>query len=228
MVLRSGAGVTRIAAAIVGDLRKYMADEIKNAETATMGGMKAAVDGLKGELRQQVVSAGLSQRLANTWRGRVYPEHGKSLEPAGFVWSKAPDIIRSFDEGLTIVPVNGAKYLAIPTENTPPRRRGGGFGSKGTFANPFEVETIFNQDLKFFRGKNGTVLAYVMAITSKSGKGFRAPTKGRVHQGRKAEPIIMFVLVPSAKMPKLLDVQAAGEKWQGAVAGLVLDAWPDK
>jgi hypothetical protein len=51
---------------------------------------------LKAELRgaERAVTAGLGQRLANTWRSRTYPEGQQSVAAAGFVWSKAPNLIR--------------------------------------------------------------------------------------------------------------------------------------
>ena len=45
------------------------------------------------ELREQVTGAGMGQRLANTWRDRVFPEKRRSMTPSGYIWSNAPDII---------------------------------------------------------------------------------------------------------------------------------------
>lgn len=55
-------------------------------------------------------------RLANTWRGKLYPENANSdtLEPAFLVYSKAPEIIAAHEAGLTIVPRHGV-FLAYPT-----------------------------------------------------------------------------------------------------------------
>ena len=47
-------------------------------------------------LRRQVTSNGLGQRLANTWRDRVFPEQRRSMTPSGYIWSNAPDIVDSF------------------------------------------------------------------------------------------------------------------------------------
>ena len=84
----------RLQAAIQGDLQALLKDELRGAERAVTAGVRAATTGLKTELRAQVTSAGLGQRLANTWRSRIYPEGQQSLGAAGFVWSKAPNLIR--------------------------------------------------------------------------------------------------------------------------------------
>ena len=72
--------------------------------------------GLKTELRRQVASAGLGQRLANSWRDRHYPN--QRLDAASLVYTKAPQIIRAFDEGALIRSKRG-RFLAIPTANAP-------------------------------------------------------------------------------------------------------------
>ncbi|MGE5770237.1 MAG: DUF6441 family protein, partial [Betaproteobacteria bacterium] len=93
----------RLAAAIQGDLQALLKAELRGAERAVTEGVRTATLGLKTELRAQVTGAGLGQRLANTWRSRIYPEGGEqSLSSAGFVWSKAPNLIRLYDEGAII------------------------------------------------------------------------------------------------------------------------------
>jgi Family of unknown function (DUF6441) len=84
----------RLTAAIQGDLQALLKAELRGAERAVTAGVRAATLGLKTELRAQVTGAGLGQRLANTWRSTVYPEGQQSLGAAGFVWSKAPNLIR--------------------------------------------------------------------------------------------------------------------------------------
>ena len=61
----------KLAAAITGDLRKIMAEEVKAAEDAVTAAMRQAADGLKADLRRQVTEAGMGQRLANTWRAEL-------------------------------------------------------------------------------------------------------------------------------------------------------------
>ena len=104
----------KLAAAISGDLRKIMAEEIKAAEDAVTAAMRQAADGLKADLRRQVTEAGMGQRLANTWRAELYPKGRKSIKAAGFVFTRAPTIIRAFDQGAVIKSKHGF-WLAIPT-----------------------------------------------------------------------------------------------------------------
>lgn len=96
------------------DLAKNLSEAEGDAARSVTSAMREVTDGLKGELRADVIDAGLGQRLANTWRGRTYPEGAVSLEAASFVWSKAPNIVDAFDRGVTIRSQRGF-WLAIPT-----------------------------------------------------------------------------------------------------------------
>lgn len=169
--------------------------------------MKRAAAVLKDELRDQVKAAGMSQRLANTWRDQVYPKGRRSLTPAGYVWSNAPAIVDSYARGVTIRPLGAKKFLWIPTKAVPRE------GSRGKRAmSPTDVEVLFNQDLIIRNGKRRTKLAFVRAVRAKNGRGFRQATAGRARQGRAAELTLMFVLVPFVVKPKLFDLDAAAEQ----------------
>ena len=109
-----GASVMRLLAAIQGNLNDLLKAELAAAERAVTAGVRAATDGLKTELRRQIIGAGLGNRLANTWRGEVYPKGQPSIGAAGFVWSKAPGIVRLHAEGAVIRSKQGL-FLAIPT-----------------------------------------------------------------------------------------------------------------
>jgi Family of unknown function (DUF6441) len=91
-----------------------MQAELRAIERAVATGTREAGRGLRTELSRQVVSAGLGQRLANSWRDRHYPN--QKLDAASLVYTKAPQIIRAFDEGGVI---RSRRFLAIPTENAP-------------------------------------------------------------------------------------------------------------
>lgn len=207
------------------DLKGVLNRAVEDGEHAVTSAIDEVSEGLKTELREQVTSAGLGQRLANTWRGKRFPEAQPSINSAAFVWSKAPDIIDAYERGPTIVPVNGRKYLAIPTANCPPRRRGGGFGVRGRKASPFEVETIFNQDLKFARAANGRLIAFIEAVGAKSKRGFRPGTPKRLAQGRAVVAVVMFILVPAVRVRKRLDVEGAANRWVDRVPGLITRHW---
>jgi hypothetical protein len=90
--------------------------QLRDLERAVATGTRDAGRGLKTELRSQVASAGLGQRLANSWRDKHYPN--RKLDAASLAYTKTPQIIRAFDEGAVIRSRRG-RFLAIPTENTP-------------------------------------------------------------------------------------------------------------
>lgn len=193
-----------------GDLRATMDDIEGYVAGAATAAMRETTHKALLELRRQVVSAGLGNRLANTWRDRVYPESRRSMTPTGYIWSNAPDIVDAFDRGAQVVPLAGRRFLAIPTANVP--RATGRRGSSRRMT-PEQVENAFNQDLFFRRGKGGRVLAFVNAVQSRNRRGFKPGTKARLAAGRELKPILMFVLVPTVRMPKLLDINAVAQRW---------------
>ena len=75
-------------AAITRSLQADMQAELRDQERATAVGTKEAGRGLRTELRRQVASAGLGQRLANSWRDKHYPN--QQLDAASLVHTKAP------------------------------------------------------------------------------------------------------------------------------------------
>ena len=103
----------KLIAALAGNLDQMLADEVRIAEQAVTHSIREATDGLKTELRSQVTGAGLGQRLANTWRGEVYPKGKLSIKAAGLVYSRAPVIVGAHDQGATIRSKDGF-WLAIP------------------------------------------------------------------------------------------------------------------
>jgi hypothetical protein len=197
----------------VPDFAKVMREAESGVARAATVAMRATTGDALRELRGQVTSAGLGQRLANTWRGNVYPKSRNGMNPAGYIYSRAPEIIDSFVRGTTIVPVNGSRFLAIPTDNVP--RVGRRRGSTGRMT-PEQVEHTFNQDLFYQRGKNGRVLAFINAVGARRGRGIRQGTARRLAQGRDLKRVLMFTLVPVARMPKLLDLDGPAARWSAA------------
>ena len=120
----------KLAATIARSLQAGMQAELRDIERAVAGGTRDAGRGLRTELRRQVASAGLGQRLANSWRDKHYPN--QKLDAAGLVYTKAPQIIRAFDEGAVVRSKRG-RFLAIPTENAPRRGTDGKRISPSTF-----------------------------------------------------------------------------------------------
>jgi hypothetical protein len=212
----------RLQAAIVGELREVMADELRAAERAVTSGVRAASEGLKAELRGQVSAAGLGRRLANTWRGEVYPKGQSSIGAAGYVWSKAPGIVRLYAEGGVIRSRHGL-YLAIPLPAA------GRFGDNRRKITPEAWERIHGLRLRFVycRGRPSLLVADNARLT-KRGRATAniGRSKGSAFtrlSGRTTVPV--FILVPQVTVKKRLDVDGAARRWIGALPRLVLRNW---
>lgn len=205
----------RLEAALVGDLERCMADEIRVSEAVVTASIREAVDGLKNDLRRQIVKAGLGKRLANTWRGQVYPKGQKSLNAAGLVWSKAPQIVRAHDEGVTIRGKAGL-FLAIPTPMAP-RQVLGKRVTPGTLEQTWGIRLHF----VYRRGQPSLLVATLRAGTGVRG-GFRAPSQTSRRTGTGLTSVPMFLLVPQVRLRKKLDVAGAAAKWQAALPQIIV------
>lgn len=196
----------RLEAAIEGRLPEFMESRLALARG---GMMKAAGLGgreVLGRLRADVVSAGMGQRLANTWRAVVYPSGGRqSLSPTAYLFTRAPTIIAAYSRGATIAPVNGSAYLWIPTENVPK----GGEGFAGRYFSPGAVEERFGE-FTYIRSltRPGVVYATVAAVTAKTKRGWRKASARRVASGREIKRIVMFVLVRQVRLRQRLNTDA--------------------
>ena len=212
----------KLSARIDGDLRRILADELTLAESAITDGMRDAAEGLKAELRQQVAAAGLGPRLANTWRSEVYPKGRTSLRAAGFVFSKAPDIVTAFEDGTVIRSTKGF-WLAIPTPAA-------GTGAGGKRIDPGLWEQMHGSRLRFVYRRSGVSLLVADAMRARNGKrgGFAKGSVSALRSGNGLASVVMFILVPQVTLRKRLDVAAAAEKWADAVPGLVIRNWRDE
>nr|DAJ70236.1 MAG TPA: hypothetical protein [Caudoviricetes sp.] len=188
----------RLDIAFQGKLSEYLENEYKKGAIAVTKGITHATDGLKNAMRSQVKSSGLSNRLANTWRGNVYPKGKKSISAAGVVYSKVPKIMVGFEYQTVIRGKNGF-WLAIPTPAIPKK-----IGSKKT--TPALYEKIKGIRLRYIYRPNQASLL--------------------VHE-QKRKTIIAFWLVPQVKMPKLIHFESEGEKWQKRLPTLILQNWRD-
>lgn len=186
--MRTGVALEGMAAAnqaIAARLRK------RSARAIAVGGEQ-----LKSDLRAMTRRA-LGDRLAKTWRLKNYGTKGEE-DPAAFVWSKAPDIIRGNMRGGTIVPVAGSRFIAVPTEHVP--RRIGGRGAKARLS-PEEVEARYNQDFIFRPGREpGTLVALIDLNAARGGGRRRSRTRRLVH---------MFTFARSVRQKRTIDPDAA-------------------
>ena len=211
----------RLEAALQGDLEKHMEAEMKAAGSAVVAGTRRAADGLKQEMRTQVASAGLGRRLSNSWRGKIY--ENKKLNAAGRVWTKAPTIMRAFDEGVTIKSKKGL-WLAIPTPSAPRRGIGGKRISPSTFP-----EHRFGRLRFVYRGTGKPSLLVVDGLRARGGKrgGFARAGKRAQATGRGLTTVVMFIMVPQVRLRKRLDFTGAGRRWQRRLPQLIANAWQD-
>jgi hypothetical protein len=170
-----------------------------------MRGAKRFEARAKLEYRQDVRRAGLGDRLANTWRTRVYPLRGESWHPTVHVWSNAPMLAAAHADGGVIVPKAG-KFLAIPIDNVV--RKG------GRRRRPLDIESEFNQDLVIKPTRHPNVfLALVRAVRARSGRGLRRASARRRGQGRAEQLVPMFILVRQVTLTPRLN-------WRGLECSL--------
>jgi Family of unknown function (DUF6441) len=208
----------KLAASITRSLQANMRAELGDIERAVATGTREAGRGLRIELRRQVTSAGLGQRLANSWQDKLYPN--QKLDAASLVYTKAPQIIRAFDEGAVIRSRRG-RFLAIPTENAPSKGIDGQRISPSTFP-----EHRFGP-LRFVPRQSGPSLLVVddlrASFSRQTGelRGFRRATDRARRSGQGLTTVVMFLLVPQVKLRKRLDVPPAAERWSGQLPALI-------
>ncbi|MBT3399003.1 MAG: hypothetical protein HN904_09645 [Victivallales bacterium] len=209
----------KLAATMAGSVLADMESEVRSISKAVTAGVKDAGRGLKGDLRKQVIAVGLGPRLARTWRETTYPRGKSSMRAATLVWSKAPLIIRTFDEGAVIRSKSGL-WLAIPTPAAPKR------GVGGKRINPSNFPEHRFGPLRFVYRRNGPSLLVVDSVRiNKSGrvgrraKGGAYTKTGRMKQG--IATVVMFIMVPQVRLKKRLDVKREAKCWEGRLPGLI-------
>lgn len=190
---------------ITGDIMKDVDNFIKQSEKDVQSAITQATNGLKQELRQQVVSAGLGKRLSNTWRSAVNPKGRNSINASGAVWSTAREIIDSHSKGSTIRGKSG-QWIVIPLEAAGKIKRRG-----KEMLNDWQAK---HGRLRFIYGKNGKN-SYLVAenMRARKGKrgGFARASDKAISKGAVAT-VPVFLVIPQAKMKKRLNPNAAFEK----------------
>lgn len=213
----------RLTAAFEGNLQRFLATELDRAEIAVTSAVRDATTGLKNRMRSQVTAAGLGSRLARTWRGDVYPQRGSSLNAAGEVYTKAEKILSGFEDG-TVIRSKDGFWLAIPTPNAPKRI----MGKKVT---PGRLERARGIRLQFVYRKRGSSLLVAnqmrASFSRKTGelRGFRKASQRARDTGRGLTSVVMFWLVPQAKMPKRIRFDSEAAHWHNRLPSLILKHW---
>lgn len=213
---------TRLEASIRGDLRKIMKQEVDAAETAVTIGVREVSTGVKLDLRQQTISAGLGQGLGNAWRTRFYP--GKpSINAAGYVFTKAKDeIIYAFNYGAVIKSEKGF-FLAIPTPAAPKS------GTNGKRISPSNFPEVSLGKLRFVYRPGKPSLLVVDDLRARTGKrgGFAKASETSLRTGRGVTTVVMFILVPQVSLKKRLDIDSVIDKWESALPEKIITNWPE-
>lgn len=201
-----------IVADILGAFNQDILAEKQKLVSAVQTATRAATDGLKKELRDQITTAGMGRNLANSWQSEFYKNTG--IDPGGYIYSKAPHIIESFDEGVIVRP-RRKRMLAIPTDNAPKR-------INGRKATAWRYEKYIRK-LKYVPrpGKYPLLVDEYEAQTykrkTKSGKKkgdfkrFNINPEPGIQENRTT--VVVFILIPLAKMRRVLDVEGAADKW---------------
>lgn len=212
----------RLEAAITGNLHKFMAQQQAAAEAAVTAGVAEITGRIKDELRGQVSGAGLGNKLAKSWQAKLYPKGKKSIDAAGWIFSKAPRLIRAFNEGAMIKSKDGF-FLAIPTEAAPRR----GVGGKRISPSNFPEHSLGRLRFVYRPGKISLlVVDGLRAGTGKRG-GFRKASDTALKSGRGLTTVVMFLLVPQVKLKKRLDYKAVVNRWTPQLPQTILQHWKE-
>lgn len=211
----------RLLVALRGDLEKIMKKEAKAAERAVSFGIRETTNHLKLDLREQVTSAGLGQRLSKTWRGATYPKGRMSINAAGFVWSKAPQIITAYDRGAVIRSKTGA-YIPVPLPAA-----GKLAGRRKMTPKNWELKN--KQKLVFIKRKGHNPILVAENMRARKGKrgGYSKASKRSLKTGKDLTTVPLFVLVPQVSLRKRFDVKSAVTKWGNNLSSLVIENWKE-
>ncbi len=196
----------------LGNLMRAETDAIARGVTQAV---RETGERIKQDLRSQVLSGGLGQKLAKAWRSDVFPKNKPSLEAAGYVYSKAPKIHRAFMENTRIKSKDGW-FLAIPTENCPNR-----IGGKRPTPSLYE-RIIGRLFLIYRRGQPSLLVAKNQrARTGKRG-GFANANEKAIAKGQGLATVVMFILVPQVTLKKRIDFDGAEKSAERLLADAVI------
>lgn len=223
----------RLAATLRGDLREHLRADRQAGARAVRAALGEGARGIVLDLRRQVLGAGLSRRLANTIRDRVYPAR-PSLAAAGLVFNRAPHILEPLAQGATIRARRG-RYLAIPTGYNREGGRGGGrvrMTPRQMASQPGRTFVLPTRDgvglvwcLRVARGTRltgtrGREAAYAGGELLVGGRSVR-----RTREILEAGHVPMFVLLPAVTLGRRLDPGRTIEDWGRRVPQLLLHLW---
>ena len=209
----------RAVAKFISDVSKELKRDIKRRGVAQAEGLRAAARGLEKDLETASLGGGLG-RLSRAWASAAYPRKGVgSLSASAEVFVKGgqhtQEAMHAFSHGATVRAKNGL-WLLIPTENAPKVGVGRDRDKRLQAA-----ENRYGK-LRFVyrRGKPSLLVAdNVRARGGKRGGFARASVKATAN-GTVAT-IVVFILVPMARLRKRFSIPPLEAKWRNQIPALI-------
>lgn len=201
--------------------KQQMMKTLRKSQKAIVAGVKGQTDKGKNQLRELTRQVLKGNKLPTSWQGKLYG--ADSFNPAGLIYSKAPEIMRAFSEGATIRNPDGF-WLPIPTENAPKSYN----GRRVTPSNwPKEVYGPLTFIWLRHEGR-GILAAMDPPGASEMARTRRILGRRVIRGGASATKLkdltkrVMFILVPQVSLKKRLDpvavIKAAGDGIPAAIS----------
>lgn len=231
----------RIAAAVRGDLSSFMAAEIRGSEIAVTAAAREVDGRMKAEIRRAIRGI-YGPRVANAWRGTVYPKSGVSTKAAIYQREAGSErFIRSLVESGPIKSENGF-WLAIPlpaSEGLIPKSLRHSRPRRGASSMSTAIEAVEAKvgRLQFVMpgGSGRGQRAYLVANNlrqvksrAKSGPAFRFSGRRTASgKGRGEASAAMFLLVPQVRRAGRVDLNRIANNYTGEFAREIVTRWPE-
>lgn len=206
----------RITAQVQGSVPEVLQRKVLRAEARVTAAVAGATQVAKQAFRDQVAGA-LGRRLGNSIRSAVYPEGTASLNAAGLVWARAPQIVGAHARG-AVIRARGSRFLAVPLPAAGAGR-----------PTPAEWQFKTGRKLAYVptagRRRNALLVAEGVRL---GGRGVAVAAKRKrrrdgIQTGETGVPV--FVLVPQVRLKKVLDIPAVaatgGAALRARLRGLV-------
>lgn len=206
---------------IEGSLARILEEQKLAGEKAVKAAMTAAGTRVKADWRNQVRSAGLGGKMANTVRVETYPVGRGSLSAAALVWTKAPKIIGAHEAGALIRSPSGL-WLAIPLPAA-----GRGPGNRRLTPGDWERKTGRRLRFIYRRGRSAILVddgtkAMGNVMVRRRGRGGYRLAEPTTFRNR---TIPIFALVPQVKLPKRLNLMSRVDAVANGMAGQIVSSW---
>ncbi|MEZ0263029.1 MAG: DUF6441 family protein [Alphaproteobacteria bacterium] len=199
-------GITVNAAQAHAQMKATLA----NAKRSILAGVQGKTTEGKESLRDATRRVLKGNKLPTSWQAKIFGK--ESFNPAGLIYSKAPEIMRAFSEGATIKNPDGF-WLPVPTDNCPKSYNG-----KRVTPSNWPKEVYGPLTFIWIRSQGRGVLAAMDPPNAKTMAATRRILGRRqIRGGASATKLkdmtkrIMFNLVPQVTLKKLLDPAALGK-----------------